>query len=291
MEVPRVAVCVDLVILTVRASQLSALVWRRDAEPHRGCWALPGGFIRLEEDLPATAARVLAERAGLPDAPVHLEQLQTYGYPDRDPRQRVLSVAYLGLAPDLPAPDQPKMSWQPIAGLTELAFDHVRILQDGVERARAKLEYTSLGAAFCQDEFTVAELRRVYEIVWGTPLDPRNFHRKVTGAERFLVDTGSATSSGGGRPAQLYRRGDAELLHPPMLRPRPRWPPRPNQQPAALPSAGPGAGQPAGRPATERTHQCDNGEGEAPGRTTSVIADGAHDRDEWQRARPGTRTS
>ena len=259
MEVPRVAVSVDLVILTVRASQLSALVWRRDAEPHQGCWALPGGFIRLEEDLPATAARVLAERAGLPDAPVHLEQLQTYGYPDRDPRQRVVSVAYLGLAPDLPAPDQPKMSWQPIAGLADLAFDHLRILRDGVERARAKLEYTSLGAAFCQDEFTVAELRRVYEIVWATPLDPRNFHRKVTGAERFLVDTGSAARSGGGRPAELYRRGDADLLHPPMLRPRPRlrwpWP------------------------------------GKAPGRYISIIAEDAGDRGGRQQDRPRIRTS
>jgi hypothetical protein len=102
-----------------------------------------------------------------------------------------------------------------------MAFDHLRILQDGVERARAKLEYTTLGAAFCRDTFTVAELRRVYEIVWGTPLDPRNFHRKVTGADRFLVETGSASSSGG-RPAQLYRRGDTDVLHPPMLRPRQR---------------------------------------------------------------------
>src|SRR5262245_34872225 len=220
MEVPRVAVSVDLVILTVRTSQLSVLVWRRHAEPHRGHWALPGGFVRLDEDLPATAARVLGERAGLPDAPVHLEQLQTYGYPDRDPRQRVVSVAYLGIAPDLPAPEQPRMSWQPVAGLTDLAFDHRRILQDGVERARAKLEYTPLGAAFCHDEFTVADLRRVYEIVWDTPLDPRNFHRKVTGADGFLVETGSASSSGG-RPAQLYRRGEAEMLHPPMLRPKP----------------------------------------------------------------------
>src|SRR5258707_7810866 len=88
MEVPRVAVSVDLAILTVRASELSVLVWRRDAGPPLGRWALPGGLVRLDEDLPATAARVLAERAGLPDAPVHLEQLQTYGYPDRDPRQR-----------------------------------------------------------------------------------------------------------------------------------------------------------------------------------------------------------
>ena len=224
-EVPRVAVSVDLVVLTVRSSQLSALVWRRDAEPYLGRWGLPGGFIRLAEDLPTTAARVLADRAGLPDAPVHLEQLRTYGYPDRDPRQRVLSVAYLGIAPDLPAPDQPRMSWQPIIALTELAFDHARILRDGVERARAKLEYTSLAAAFCKDEFTVADLRRVYEIVWGTELDPRNFHRKVTGAEGFLVETGAATTAGGGRPAQLYRRGEAHLLHPPMLRPRPKYPP------------------------------------------------------------------
>jgi 8-oxo-dGTP diphosphatase len=221
MEVPRVAVSVDLVILTVRASQLAVLVWQRRAEPHLGRWALPGGFIRLDEDLPATAGRVLGERAGLPHAAVHLEQLQTYGYPDRDPRQRVVSVAYLGLAPDLPAPDSPRMSWQPVDSLTGMAFDHLRILQDGVERARAKLEYTTLGAAFCRDTFTVAELRRVYEIVWGTPLDPRNFHRKVTGAERFLVETGAASSSGG-RPAQLYRRGDTDVLHPPMLRPRQR---------------------------------------------------------------------
>jgi len=151
---------------------------------------------------------------------VHLEQLQTYGYPDRDPRARVVAVAYLGLAPDLPAPDKPRMSWQPVSELTGMAFDHLRILQDGVERARSKLEYTTLGAAFCRDSFTVAELRKVYEIVWGTPLDPRNFHRKVTGAERFLVDTGTAISSGG-RPAELYRRGDTDVLHPPMLRPRP----------------------------------------------------------------------
>jgi 8-oxo-dGTP diphosphatase len=219
MAVPRIAVSVDLVILTVRDHQLAALVWQRDTGPHAGHWALAGGFIRLDEDLPDAAARVLAERAGMAAAPVHLEQLRTYGYPDRDPRQRVVAVAYLGLAPDLPAPTEAQMSWQPVAALTVMTFDHARILRDGVERARAKLEYTSLGAAFCRDEFTVAELRRVYEIVWGTPLDPRNFHRKVTGAERFLVPADSVTTRDGGRPARLYRRGQAELLHPPMLRP------------------------------------------------------------------------
>jgi 8-oxo-dGTP diphosphatase len=219
-SVPRIGVSVDLVILTVRGGQLTTLVWRRDGEPYAGLVALPGGFVRLDEDLPGAAARVLTERAGLPEAAVHLAQLRTYGYPDRDPTRRAVSVAYLALAPDLPAPDQPQMSWQPVSGLQRMAFDHERILRDGVERARSKLEYTALAAAFCREEFTVAELRRVYEIVWGTPLDPRNFHRKVTGAERFLVETGSVTSSGGGRPAQLYRRGRAVLLHPPMLRPR-----------------------------------------------------------------------
>ena len=220
VSVPRIGVSVDLVILTIRDGQLSTLVWRRDSEPYAEMVALPGGFVRLDEDLPAAAARVLAERAGLPGTARHLEQLRTYGYPDRDPTRRAVSVAYLALAPDLPAPEQPQMSWRPVSALGQMAFDHERILHDGVERARSKLEYTALGAAFCREEFTVADLRRVYEIVWGTALDPRNFHRKVTGAERFLVETGAVTSSGGGRPAQLYRRGTAVLLHPPMLRPR-----------------------------------------------------------------------
>src|SRR6266852_5279733 len=144
MQVPRIALTFDLVVLTVRDQQLFALVGRRAADPCSGRWALDGGFIRLDEDLSAAADRVLEQRAGLAGAPVHLEQLQTYGYPDRDPRQRVVSVAYLGLAPDLPAPDQPRMSWRAFASLTEMAFDHLRILQDGVERARAKLEYTTL---------------------------------------------------------------------------------------------------------------------------------------------------
>jgi len=218
VSVPRIGVSVDLVILTVRGGQLTTLVWRRDSEPYPGLVALPGGFIRLDEDLPEAASRVLAERAGLPGAAVHLEQLCTYGYPDRDPTRRAVSVAYLGLAPDLPAPDQPQMSWQPVSALAQMAFDHERILRDGVERARSKLEYTALAAAFCRDEFTVAELRRVYEIVWGTTLDPRNFHRKVTGTDGFLVPADGTTTGERGRPAQLYRKGDAEYLHPPLLR-------------------------------------------------------------------------
>jgi 8-oxo-dGTP diphosphatase len=222
MSMPGVALTVDLVVLTVREQRLCALTWQRDRDPYLGCWSLPGGFIQLDEDLPVAATRLMAERAGLADVRIHLEQLATYGYPDRDPRQRVVSVTYLGLAPNLPASSRAQVLWIPVEQLlsrAENAFDHRRILRDGVERARAKLEYTSLAAAFCPPEFTVAELRRVYEIVWGTPLDPRNFHRKVTGADRFLVPTGRTTTRDGGRPAQLFRRGSAEQLHPPMLRP------------------------------------------------------------------------
>ena len=136
-----------------------------------------------------------------------------------------MSVAHLALLPDLPLPtagtDAADAEWRPVRQPEEptgLAFDHDRILTDGIERARAKLEYTALAAAFCPPEFTVAELRHVYEIVWGRPLDPRNFHRKVTGTPGFVVPTGHTTTRNGGRPAQLYRRGPAALLQPAVLR-------------------------------------------------------------------------
>lgn len=221
---PPIAVTVDLVALTIRDGALAAVAIRRGEDPFVGRWALPGGFVRDGEDLDAAAARELAEETGLPAGVLHLEQLASYGAPLRDPRMRVVSVAYLGLAPDMPLPvaggDAAGARWAPVDELlgTELAFDHGEILADGVERARAKLEYTPLATMFCPPEFTVAELRRVYEIVWDTTLDSRNFHRKVTGADGFLVSTGEATARDGGRPAQLYRRGDLQMLHPPMLR-------------------------------------------------------------------------
>jgi 8-oxo-dGTP diphosphatase len=224
---PSAAVTVDLVVLTVRDGALAALLVRRGAPPYRGRWALPGGFVLPDEDLAGAAARELEEETGLAPDAAHLEQLQTYGDPRRDPRGRVVTVAYLALLPDLPAPvagtDAAAARWwvvdDVLGGGVRLAFDHERILGDGVERARAKLEYTPLGAAFCPTEFTIAELRQIYEAVWGTALDPRNFHRKVTGTPGFVVETGTSTTRNGGRPAQLYRRGETALLHPAMLRP------------------------------------------------------------------------
>ncbi|CAM5254600.1 NUDIX hydrolase [Streptomyces tanashiensis] len=220
---PPFAVTVDLVVLTVRRHALCTLVVRRGEAPYQGRWALPGGFVQAAEDLGAAAARELVEETGLcahdpaspPPVPTngaHLEQLATYGAPDRDPRMRVVSVAHLALAPDLPAPraggDANSARWAPVeellgedeaaaaedGGPAALAFDHARILADGVERARSKIEYSSLATAFCPPEFTVGELRRVYEAVWGVSLDPRNFHRKVTGTPGFLVPAGGTTT-------------------------------------------------------------------------------------------------
>jgi len=216
------AVAVDLVILTVRDGVLSTLLVRRGIAPFTGEPALPGGFVLPDEDLIDTATRELVEETGLSVAGHHLEQLASYAAPDRDPRGRVLTVGHLALVPDLPEPvggsDAASSGWFPVADVVGLAFDHDRILADGVERARAKLEYTTLAATFCPPEFTVSQLREVYEAVWGQELDPRNFQRKVTGTDGFLVPTGRSTSGGRGRPAQLFHRGDATTLHPPMLR-------------------------------------------------------------------------
>lgn len=220
------AITVDLVVLTVRRARFDVLAVRRGVEPFAGRWALPGGFVANDEDLIDAAVRELSEETGVDPGRAHLEQLATYGTPGRDPRGRVVTVAYLALLPDLPTPtagsDAADARWIFVDELLDdpgtLAFDHHRILCDGVERARAKLEYSPLAAAFCEEEFTIAELRRIYEAVWGLPLDPRNFHRKVTATPGFVEPTGRTTTRDGGRPAQLYRRGPAQLLHPAMLR-------------------------------------------------------------------------
>lgn len=245
---PAVAVTVDLVVLTIRDGALHVLLIRRGVPPFAGAWALPGGFVREREDLPEAAARELAEETGIGTAArrIYLEQLASYGAPKRDPRMRVVSVAYLAFAPDLPEPsagtDAAAATWVPVdrLGLPDapgrpgkavrqrpgtsrrLAFDHARILVDGLERARAKLEYTPLATRFLGGEFTIAELRSVYEAVWGDPLHAGNFHRKVLSVPGFVESTGATTERGGARGgprARLYRAGDARLLHPALLRP------------------------------------------------------------------------
>jgi len=225
MAFPPFAVTVDLVVLTIRDDALHVLTIRRGEKPYAGRLALPGGFVLLNEDLQAAAARELAEETGLgPGERLHLEQLGTYGAPKRDPRMRTVSVAYLAMAADLPDPtagtDAAAAQWTPIdeALAAALAFDHGMILADGLERARAKLEYTTLATTFCSEHFTIADLRHVYEQVWGVTIDPRNFHRKVLATDGFVEPTGNHTTAGRGRPAQLFRSGEATALHPPIAR-------------------------------------------------------------------------
>ncbi|WP_033346443.1 NUDIX hydrolase [Catenuloplanes japonicus] len=227
-EPPAVLLTVDLVILTLREAGLRVLLIERGVPPHQGALALPGGFLgHLGEDIEAAARRELAEEAGLGDRSLHLEQLGVYGEPGRDPRGRVVSVAYLAVAPRLPDPvagtDASGAGWHTaesvLSGEVTLAFDHRRIVADGVERARAKLEHSSLATAFCAETFTISELQEVYEAVWGTRLDPRNFYRKVQRTEGFIVADGPSRRTENGRPARLFRAGPRTVLHPPMVRP------------------------------------------------------------------------
>jgi 8-oxo-dGTP diphosphatase len=232
---PPMAVTVDVVLLTLRAGRFSLLLVRRRGHPEKGKWALPGGFVMADEDLQEAAIRELKEETGIEHLPegMHLEQLRTYGTPGRDPRMRVVSVAYVAFAPGLPAPqagpDVDLARFWPVRELSgadapTLAFDHARIIAEGVERARAKIEYTPLAAAFLEEPFTLSDLRAIYEEIWGIAQDPSNFRRKVLRLEGFVTPVGEISpprGPQGGRPADLYRRGPGRLLWPPLRRHEP----------------------------------------------------------------------
>lgn len=228
---PPFAVTVDIAVFTIRDGALAVLLVERGNEPFAGRWALPGGFVEPDEDAETAAWRELHEETGVERFSGHLEQLKTYTAPDRDPRMRTVSVAHVALAPDLPDPtagdDAARARWWAVDDVLDpedgeapaLAFDHRQILLDARERVRAKLEYTTLAAAFVAEPFTLAELRRVYTAVWGYPPDLGNFRRKVLGTDGFVVPTDAhGTPTGGGRSALLYRRGPATTVSPPMAR-------------------------------------------------------------------------
>ena len=227
-DYPIFSVTVDIAIFTVAEDQLRVLLVRRGLEPEKGRLALPGGFVGIDEDVAGAARRELREETGVRD--VVLEQLATYGAPGRDPRGRVVSVAHVAVLPAQvearPGTDAAAAGWLEVdpllRGRNRLAFDHRLILKDAVERVRAKLEYTTLATAFVGPEFTLTELRRVYEVVWGAEFDAGNFQRKMRQTEDFVVETGHTRPSpvGRGRPAATFRarqRG-VHLLSTPLTR-------------------------------------------------------------------------
>ena len=207
----RPLVTVDVVIFAVRNNDLQVLLVRRRRSPHEGMWAIPGGRIKLDETLDQAAFRILEEETGLAD--VYLEQLYTFGDPGRDPRHRVITVAYFAAVPTtdvVPAVAEKaqRVRWWSVDDLPPLAFDHADILSYARTRLRYKLEYTAVGFELLPDEFTLTELQTAYEIVLGEQLDKRNFRRKILSAS--VIEPSGHYRTGDGRPAQLYRyREDA----------------------------------------------------------------------------------
>jgi len=194
------------------------LLVRRGEAPFAGMWAIPGGFKRPTETLDGAATRELREETGV-DAASLLTQFGAYGDPKRDPRMNVVTIAYLAVVRDVGAlvagTDAADAALVPVSdvlnGEIDLAFDHLEIVRDAIERVRVELEVTGVATAFVGATFTLAELRAVYEAVWGVQLDAANFRRSVVADEGWVIPTGRRARPGpaGGRPAELYRAGRA----------------------------------------------------------------------------------
>ncbi|MBE7466182.1 MAG: NUDIX hydrolase [Planctomycetes bacterium] len=206
-EYPRPSVTVDLAIFTIREGKLHVLLIRRGGQPFKGKWALPGGFVLEGEDLETAALRELQEETGVRD--LYLEQLYTFGEPQRDPRGRVITVAYFALISsdrqELSAQtDAAGVEWHAMDALPPLAFDHEKILEYALDRLRNKLEYTTVGFQLLPKKFTLSELQGIYEAILGRGLDKRNFRRKIALLD-ILEETDEKKMEGVHRPARLYR--------------------------------------------------------------------------------------
>jgi len=224
---PPFAVTADLVIFTVFNQELQVLLVKRADNPWKDCWALPGGFVHINEDIQTAATRKLKEETGvdtlLPGC--YLEQLGTYGKVNRDPRMRVVSVAYWSFVQSevftVAGRDTIETAFWPITKAFDLhmAFDHQDILKDGIERARNKLEYTTLATKLCPESFSLTQLQHVYESVWGQKIHGNNFRRKILKTKNFVLPTGHLGPKGRQGPLPtMYKAGSSSLLHPPLLR-------------------------------------------------------------------------
>lgn len=209
----RPSVTVDVVIFSILDDTLKVLLIKRKVWPHENMWAIPGGFVKMDESLEQAAYRELVEETNVTDEQVYLEQLYTFGEPHRDPRTRVITVTYFTLvshdklSPSA-ADDALDVGWFSIYNLPDLAFDHAEIIEYALTRLRYKLEYTAVGFQLLPETFTLRELQDVYEIVLGTKLDKGNFRSKLRKSK--VVQTVDGYRNTGGRPARLYQfREDA----------------------------------------------------------------------------------
>ena len=215
----KVLVSVEIVLFTIRNGVFEVLVVKRNSPPFLDFWELPGGLIRLDigqrgESADDAALRELNRSTGLTGVSLrYLEQLGTYGDPDRDPREeRTIAIAYMGIAANAPElPEQNGASFVPVSYVEDelsnkLAFDHSIILSDAISKTRMGVQYSRLAAGFCTSSFTVSQLRHIHEIVLGKKLDPGNFQKKVLAAEGYLTETGQSErlAATRGRPAKLY---------------------------------------------------------------------------------------
>ena len=209
-QYPHPAVTTDVVIFTIRDDRLQLLLIRRGGEPFKGMWALPGGFLDIDEDLDQCAARELQEETGLTN--VYLEQLFTFGKPQRDPRERVISIAYYALIPSQrmhlkAASDAVEADWFPVSDLPALAFDHREIIGTAHRRLVAKLNYSTIAFQFLPESFTLGELQGIYETLMDSALDKRNFRKWALALEQ-IEETGELRRQGNHRPARVYRLKD-----------------------------------------------------------------------------------
>ncbi|MFO0615109.1 MAG: NUDIX domain-containing protein [Polyangiaceae bacterium] len=206
-EYPRAALAVDCVVFGVASRRLELLLIERGLEPFKGSWALPGGFVRVDETLDEAAARELVEEAGVRVS--YLEQLYSFGAIDRDPRERVISIAYYALVESsahVPRAetDARRASWFPVDALPTLAFDHAEIVKVALERLRSKVRYRPIGFGLLPERFTLTQLQYVYEAILGRSLDKRNFRKKIL-SFGFVEATQKKESNVPHRAAELYR--------------------------------------------------------------------------------------
>jgi 8-oxo-dGTP diphosphatase len=206
-EYPRAALTVDCVVFGFDAGELKILLIKRGLAPFKDKWALPGGFVRVDETIDEAARRELAEETNLQG--VFLEQLYTFGAIERDSRERVVTVAYYALValaghPATGATDASEAAWFPVSKPPPLAFDHAQILETAVQRLRGKVRYEPIGFELLPEKFTLSQLQHLYEAVLQAPLDKRNFRKKLL-AMHLLLPLKERISAGAHRPAQLFR--------------------------------------------------------------------------------------